>query len=274
MPLPLGSYLQLLSAAAALASVWSSAAAQPCPDPEGGPRAGGQLSLSAGFSDDMVLQRAPAKAAVYGFAGAGPVSVRVTGTDGAGAAVEYVVAAQPRADGTFKAFLSPHVAGGSFTLTATAAASGSSVVLRRITFGDIYVCSGQVSRASRECVLVDSKTWFSASEQHGIGNLLHFLGRPPQGGGAERWQVRQASAVRVRWDGVQLQPRVLATDLGDHHELRGRVPALQVVRPQGGSDRPLSAASGGNDVGAAALLRHMPVFWCGAARSSRSRSTA
>ena len=44
----------------------------------------------------MVLQRGPSKAAVYGF-GHGPVTVRVAGTDEAGGAVSYSVAADPAA---------------------------------------------------------------------------------------------------------------------------------------------------------------------------------
>lgn len=130
---------------AAAAAAWRPAAAQPCPasGPDGASAAAG-FSLSAGFSDDMVLQRAPAKAALYGF-GTGPVSVRVAGTDGVGAAVQYVVEAQRRDDGTWKAFLAPHVAGGSFTVTATGASGAAT--LERVTFGDIYVCSGQSNMA-------------------------------------------------------------------------------------------------------------------------------
>ena len=71
--------------------------------------------------------------------------MRVAGTDGAGEAVQYAVDAQPRGDGAWKAFLAPHVAGGSFTVTATAA-SGTAT-LERVTFGDIYVCSGQSNMA-------------------------------------------------------------------------------------------------------------------------------
>eukprot|EP01043_Picozoa_sp_COSAG02_P036878 COSAG02_NODE_2732_length_8141_cov_41.736011_7_plen_841_part_00 len=126
-------------------ALWNSVASQPCPDPEAaGSRTG--FGLSAGFSDDMVLQRAPAKAAVYGF-GVGPVSVQVVGTDGADSTVKYVVEAQSRGDGTWKAFLSPHVAGGAFTLTAKSTASGSAIVLKRVTFGDVYLCSGQSNMA-------------------------------------------------------------------------------------------------------------------------------
>jgi hypothetical protein len=102
------------------------------------------VSFSAGFSSDMVLQRAPAKAALYGF-GTGPVSVHVAGTDGTAAAVEYTVVAQPRADGAWKAFLAPHEAGGSYTIIASS--GGSSATLERVTMGDVYYCSGQSNMA-------------------------------------------------------------------------------------------------------------------------------
>ena len=113
------------------------------------------LRFSAGFSDDMVLQRGPAKAAVYGF-GAGPVTVKVAGTDGSGAAVSYSVSgsaaassgeaaaageAAGEAPGHWKAFLRPAAAGGSYTVTASGA--GGSATLERVTFGDVYFCSGQ-----------------------------------------------------------------------------------------------------------------------------------
>ena len=104
------------------------------------------FGFSAVFGSRMVLQRAPAKAALYGF-GTGPVSVHVVGTDGMDNAVEYTIEVQSRADGTWKAFLSPHVAGGSFTLTAKSTAGGSAVTLTSLTFGDVYVCSGQSNMA-------------------------------------------------------------------------------------------------------------------------------
>ena len=55
----------LFLAATVACALWSSAAAQPCPDPEAS-ASRREFGLSAGFSDDMVLQRAPAKAALYG----------------------------------------------------------------------------------------------------------------------------------------------------------------------------------------------------------------
>jgi sialate O-acetylesterase len=111
--------------------------------------------LSAGFSSHMVLQQAPARSAVYGF-GKGPVSVTVTGSDATGAAVGYTVDAFTVDDGsapasssddpssslpTWKAFLKPAAAGGSYTVTAKGATG--TVVLSDCTFGDVYFCSGQ-----------------------------------------------------------------------------------------------------------------------------------
>ena len=111
--------------------------------------------LSAGFSSDMVLQQAPAKAAIYGF-GEGPVSITLSGRDAAGAAVHYSVAAETRqgqgdtasvdrAAATWKAFLRPSTAGGSYNVTAKGA--NGKVVLSEVTFGDVYFCSGQSNMA-------------------------------------------------------------------------------------------------------------------------------
>jgi hypothetical protein len=113
----------------------------------------GDLSFSAGFSSHMVLQRAPAKAAVYGF-GAGPVTVKVAGADSTGLeAVSYSVVAHAAAkadDGgggvsTWKAYLKPMKAGGSYTITATG--SAGSATLEHVTMGDVFFCSGQSNMA-------------------------------------------------------------------------------------------------------------------------------
>jgi sialate O-acetylesterase len=102
------------------------------------------VAFSTGFTSDMVLQRAPAKAALYGF-GTGAVSVHVVGVDGADNAVAYTISAQSHADGTWKAFLLPHNAGGSYTVTANN--GDSSATLERVTMGDVYFCSGQSNMA-------------------------------------------------------------------------------------------------------------------------------
>ena len=142
--------------------------------PSAAQQAGLSFGFSSGFSSDMVLQRGPSKAAVYGF-GHGPVTVRVAGTDEAGGAVSYSVAADPAAaaaggggggggDGVWKAFLKPSPAGGSYTVTATSA-TGDSAVLERVTYGDVYFCSGQ---SNSEC------GWLAC----GTSDFLNFCSVP------------------------------------------------------------------------------------------------
>ena len=85
------------------------------------------LRFSAVFSDHAVLQRATAanpktRAAVYGASnGDRPITARLlasSGDSGTVALHEQVVAPSPT-DGTWKAFLPPHGAGGDFTVEAS-----------------------------------------------------------------------------------------------------------------------------------------------------------
>ena len=94
----------------------------------------------------MVLQRAPAKAAVYGTVHGPPssaVSVTVTPQSGA----PYVVAAQVKGATNhvkWKAFLKPAPAGGNFTIAAkcTNGCQGNAT-MSDVTFGDVWTCSGR-----------------------------------------------------------------------------------------------------------------------------------
>ena len=205
-------------------AVVASVAAQPCPTADGDPG----FSLSAGFSDDMVLQRAPAKSALYGF-GTGPVSVHVVGTDGADAAVEYMVEAESRADGTWKAFLSPHVAGGSFTVTATSGAA--TLQLERVTMGDIFVCSGQSNMAleafytfsadtiKEEVLTADKYSKLRLFEYGGMGYNCSLASWTPT------WVTTQNSVAEApvfKWYNLSEGARV------PYHQLReGMISALQ-----------------------------------------------
>ena len=103
--------------------------------------AGVQL-FSPAFGSSMVLQRAPARAAVYGTVNgtAGAVTVEVTGA----ANVKYSVAATITGQ-SWKALLRPEAAGGSYTITATMGAATST--LTDVTFGDVWYCSGQSNMA-------------------------------------------------------------------------------------------------------------------------------
>ena len=135
------------------------------------------LSFGAAFGDNMVLQMAPAAAAVYGYIGPGGTGVTVTVKKG-GTVLYSVVAtvnttSQPfgkdfgiRPPGTYnpwdqrlatwKAILHPTVAGGDYSITATCVGCSSgptATTIENATFGDMWYCSGQYACACvRACV--------------------------------------------------------------------------------------------------------------------------
>ena len=125
------------------------------------------LSFGAAFGDNMVLQQAPAKAAVYGYLDAGATGVTVSVSSGG--KVLYTVDAtlntttqpfgpdfsptdpprffnpwnEPLA--TWKALLKPTAAGGDYTIAAKCTGCGSvtSAAIGNVAFGDMWYCSGQ-----------------------------------------------------------------------------------------------------------------------------------
>lgn len=126
--------------------------AQPCHTADSEAYPG--FSFSAGFSDDMVLQRAPAKAALYGF-GSGKITITVTGLAEDRTNVgTYTVQAQAGPGGTWKAFLKPHPAGGEYTVEARQDSNTHALRLSRVTFGDVFLCSGQVSSFAAPLLIV------------------------------------------------------------------------------------------------------------------------
>lgn len=144
------------------------------------------FTFDAGFGSWMVLQRAPSQAAVYGYlplGTTGAVVVNVTLTPSAGGTPTTFTASlnvtqQPYGDGwgarpcskascppydmegftpwaeplpSWKVLLPPMAAGGDFELTATCAGCAGApgpISLTNVTFGDVWLCSGQV-RARR-----------------------------------------------------------------------------------------------------------------------------
>jgi hypothetical protein len=117
----------------------------PAPFPNTGPG----FNISAVFSDHMVLQQAPAMAAVYGNTGNADDSGQVTVTVTPSAGAPYTVPAAVRA-GRWKALLrpTPGSTGLSYTISASCTAgsgcSGAST-LSDVLFGDVYYCAGQSS---------------------------------------------------------------------------------------------------------------------------------
>lgn len=171
------------SLVAALAATLSSSATFP-------------VVFSAGFSTKMVLQRsATAGAAVYGFVDGDAVAsivVSVSGVDGKGGAVEYSVPATatpqppvgwfpdtnaPPAHGAFvwRATLKPADAGGSYKVKVTDSVKSSASLLD-VTFGDVWLCSGQSNMAletyytfsadALKAEVVSEKQW---------SNVRHFM---------------------------------------------------------------------------------------------------
>lgn len=108
------------------------------------------------FTDHMVLQRAPERAAVYGVVvgdkvtgSRAPLPLRVTVTVEAANGTSYTVDAEhvEIVNGSYarwKALLKPAAAGGDYTISVEC--SGCSNSTRRsvsdVTFGDVWFCSG------------------------------------------------------------------------------------------------------------------------------------
>lgn len=99
------------------------------------------------FGDNMVLQRGPAQAAVYGtvtnLSTGGRIVVAVVGA-GQSYSVTAAVTGQ-----SWKALLKPAPAGGSVSITATASPSPSGLAasITNVTFGDVWYCGGQSNMA-------------------------------------------------------------------------------------------------------------------------------
>ena len=103
------------------------------------------LCFASGLSSGAVLQRAPARAALYGSLLGAPgaaVSVRVAAADGSYSKTFFATAA---ADLTWKVLLDPMPAGGNFTAEASCpkCTGRKAAALSDLTFGDVILCSGQ-----------------------------------------------------------------------------------------------------------------------------------
>ena len=147
----------------AVTATAAAAAARGAPPPAPAPPVFG---FSPVFGDWMVLQQAPAAAAVYGTATSSTKSVTVTVSDGKTSydvvakvgkdathqPIGYVVpgtgAQLPYEALTWKAVLHPATAGGDYTITAkcTGCTNTTTATLQHATFGDMWYCSGKITK--------------------------------------------------------------------------------------------------------------------------------
>ena len=109
------------------------------------------LNFSNVFGDSMVLQMLPARTAVYGYVGTSAsksATVVVTVASKLNPTSYTVPAVVDATTGTWKAFLKPTAAGGSYTITATCKTGCTgTIAIKDVTFGDVWYCSGQSNMA-------------------------------------------------------------------------------------------------------------------------------
>uniref|UniRef100_A0A8C1T172 Sialic acid acetylesterase n=1 Tax=Cyprinus carpio TaxID=7962 RepID=A0A8C1T172_CYPCA len=95
--------------------------------------------FSSYYGNHMVLQKAPAKAVVWGFGQTGAkVVVSLSGSKNVSTTV---------INGIWRTTLRPVKAGGSYNLTASQSITNSSITLTDVLFGDTWLCSGQSNMA-------------------------------------------------------------------------------------------------------------------------------
>jgi hypothetical protein len=169
-----------------------------------------------GFDSDMVLQRAPAKAAVYGqMVAATPgadasVAVTVSMANGSSYTVDAHIAPSKTTYSmpgwgcsmgkchlgwignagvanyttTWKAYLKAAPAGGEYTITAVCTGCNvgpglSSSSIRRVTFGDVYFCSGQSVSPLIFKLIININLINDYFLEHGAAQHAQLLGQAP-----------------------------------------------------------------------------------------------
>jgi hypothetical protein len=144
------------------------------------------------FADWMVMQQAPAKAAIYGFLNASDtvktVSVAVSG---GGTARRYTVTATLLGD-KWKAFLHPTHAGGDYTIIVTA--GSAKLEIKHVTFGDVYYCSGQSNMAVHVAATLGRNNSIAAIKS-GKYSQLYIHGLRGNMNSAQPWQNVSAAVA-------------------------------------------------------------------------------
>jgi hypothetical protein len=109
-----------------------------------------RVQFAGSFLPGMVLQRAPAQAAVFGTAPpSATVSVVATGPDGwsySAQAMSSALLDSAELHGTWKVLLPPRLAGNGYTITASCPGcpNATKQTLENVSYGDIWFCTGLV----------------------------------------------------------------------------------------------------------------------------------
>ena len=152
------------------------------------------LYLPQAISSNMVLQRAPKSARVWGWAAAGSTVAISLDTDG------YKVTVLP--DGSWTVDFPPQQASVNRSITITG--DGETVTLSNIAFGDVYICSGQSNmefsvndsfdgpEAVADSINYPNLRLFSVAEKASLLPLNDTINRWRDG---EQWVVSQPMYV-------------------------------------------------------------------------------
>lgn len=109
----------------------------------------GKLRFASYFGDQMVLQKAPQRAVLWGYGPEGArVSLSLSGP------VKQKTSAVSVTKGIWRVTLDPVKAGGPYIVTV--AAQGSSATLRDVLFGDVWLCGGQSNMYFRTSMIFNA----------------------------------------------------------------------------------------------------------------------
>eukprot|EP00040_Diaphanoeca_grandis_P026797 m.150595 g.150595 ORF g.150595 m.150595 type:complete len:555 (-) comp30734_c0_seq1:240-1904(-) len=149
----------------------------------------GGITLSNTLGDDMVLQRAPASATVWGFGTAG-VTVEA-------AFQGQTLKATVGADGVFRFVLPPTPATSTPTTITFTASDGSKTALNNVLFGEVFLCGGQsnMQYTPRSMAGMNNMTAEIASAD-GFPNIRLFtVGQKTRGG----LPLSQLATIEQNW---------------------------------------------------------------------------
>lgn len=155
------------------------------------PVGGTTLSFADVLGDFVVLQQEPAKAAIFGAvndSSVSSVSVSLKSADG-----KVVNAEAPVVGGHWKALLPPQKAGGDWSIIATG--GKDSIVLKHVTFGDVWYCSGQSNMALQLHYTMSRNVSLDAIK-HGKYNHIRIHGMSSNMNPSQPWQ-KVSEAVKT-----------------------------------------------------------------------------